>query len=80
MTQILRQAELATKDTLKLLEQRDLREMGLPIGAVKLIMSEISKWTMGYGEGARDNNANVDLTKKVTWIYLLGKVRPLMLY
>lgn len=44
VTQILRQEELTTKDTLKLLQDSDLKQLGLPLGAVKTIMVEINNW------------------------------------
>ena len=42
VTQTLRTEELVAKDTIILLEERDLKEIGLPIGAVKLILLEIA--------------------------------------
>ena len=43
VTQILRQEELTTKRALTLIETKDLKELGLPLGTIKVIMDELSK-------------------------------------
>lgn len=44
VTQTLRQEELVSKDVIQLLKERELQEMGLPLGARKVLMVEIQKW------------------------------------
>lgn len=44
VTQILRQEELTSKTALKLLQLKDLKELGLPLGSVKIIENEIQTW------------------------------------
>ena len=43
-TQVLRNEELTTKETLKLVETKDLKELGLPMGSIKLILKAVSQW------------------------------------
>jgi len=42
--QQLRQKELVTKEALLLVEESDLKALGLPLGCTKLIIQEIRKW------------------------------------
>ena len=42
VTQILRQEVLTTKRALSLIEMKDLKELGLPQGTIKVIMEELS--------------------------------------
>jgi hypothetical protein len=56
VTQQLRQEELVSKDALKLCEAKDFKEMGLPIGCVKLIMNDITQWN----NSAQINEDHVD--------------------
>ena len=44
VTQVLRQEELCSKEAISLLEQKDLKELGLPVGCVKLILRDIQLW------------------------------------
>jgi len=53
VTQSLRTEELCTKEALILLEAKDLKEIGLPIGAVKIIMHWVRKCI------SSDNSTNV---------------------
>ena len=43
-TQVLRNEELTTQETLKMLEAKDLKELGLPMGSVKLILKAVNQW------------------------------------
>ena len=47
VTQILRQEELTSKTALKLIKLKDLKELGLPLGSVKIIENEIHIWNKG---------------------------------
>ena len=44
VTQILRQEELLSKHALSLLETKDLKELGLLLGTIKVIMADIRSW------------------------------------
>ena len=48
-TQVLRNEELTTQETLKMLEAKDLKEFGLPIGSVKLILKAVNQWNCAPG-------------------------------
>ena len=43
-TQILRNEELTSKEALILLEQKDMKELGLTMGTTKLIQKQIAQW------------------------------------
>ena len=43
-TQTLRNEDLTSKETLILLEQKDMKELGLTIGTIKLIQKQIDQW------------------------------------
>ncbi|KAH3816517.1 hypothetical protein DPMN_118033 [Dreissena polymorpha] len=57
--QQLQQEELVTKEVLLLVEESDLKALGLPLGCTKLIMREISKWK-GSISPASGNQLNPD--------------------
>ena len=42
--QILRQEDLVTKEALSLIQEMDLKQIGLTMGAIKVIIADISKW------------------------------------
>ena len=44
ITQVLRQEELTSKETLTLIELKDLKELNFLMGTRKVIMSDINKW------------------------------------
>ena len=44
VSQILRQEELTTKDTLILLNEGDVKSLGLPLGSAKLLIKVIKEW------------------------------------
>ena len=48
-TQALRNEELTTQETLKMLEAKDLKELGLPMGSVKLILKAVNQWNCAPG-------------------------------
>ena len=48
-TQVLRNEELTTQETLKMLEAKDLKELGLPMGSVKLILKAVNQWNCAPG-------------------------------
>ena len=43
-TQTLRNEDLTSKETLILLEQKDMKELGLTMGTIKLIQKQIDQW------------------------------------
>jgi hypothetical protein len=60
VTQIMRQEELTSKDVLALLELKDLKELGFPLGTIKLLMREIEQWNTStiHGETSTVHMAN----------------------
>ena len=60
ITQVLRQEEFTTKETLELVELKDLKEMGLPMGTTKVIMKSIQKWNTNAVD-SEDNSNKVQL-------------------
>ena len=59
VTQTLRNEELVTKEALLLLEPKDLKELGLTIGSVKIIMNDIDKWKCVTIIDEKDENAEI---------------------
>ncbi|KAH3711812.1 hypothetical protein DPMN_071486 [Dreissena polymorpha] len=57
--QQLRQEELVTKQALLLVEEIDLKTLGLPLGCTKLIIAEIRKWK-GSVSSASGNQLSPD--------------------
>ena len=57
MTQTLRNEELTTKEALILVEPKDLKELGLTMGSVKMIMNDINKWKTVPKIDEKDDNA-----------------------
>ena len=67
VTQILRQEELTSKTALKLIKLKDLKELGLPLGSVKIIENEIHIWNKSQntsdklGNSEKDMNINAEI-------------------
>ena len=59
VTQTLRNEELVTKEALILLESKDLKELGLTMGSVKMIMNDINKWKCVPIIEEKDENAEL---------------------
>lgn len=64
VTQTLRKEELTSRDTIKLLTERDLKEMSLPIGAIKLILVSISEWNSDGSIPAKEGSEKRDKNEK----------------
>ncbi|KAH3739198.1 hypothetical protein DPMN_045845 [Dreissena polymorpha] len=58
VTQILRQEDLCTKDSLKLVSEHELRSIGVQLGSAKLICKEVLKWTDKQETSAPPSNSN----------------------
>ena len=58
VTQILRQEELITKRALSLIEMKDLKELGLPLGTIKVIMDELRKLKAPLPSGTATEDAD----------------------
>ena len=60
VTQILRQVELTSKTALNLIKLKDLKELGLPLGSVKIIENEIQIWNKGQNTSDKLGNSEKD--------------------
>lgn len=80
VTQLLRQEELTTKRALRLIEMKDLKELGLPLGSIKIIMDEVAKWkdTAEIGLVVEDN-ALIELQDNAAHLEGAGKTLDLLL-
>ena len=65
----MRQEELTSKTALELIKLRDLKELGLPLGSMKIIENEIQIWNkgqnipdkLGNSEDIPDMNINAEI-------------------
>jgi hypothetical protein len=67
VSQILRQEELTSKETLSLLSENDLKGLGLPLGCTKVILEQVRKWKQGEisdtaGEQPNDKETQNEVT------------------
>lgn len=77
VTQTLRKEELTSRDTIKLLTERDLKEMSLPIGAIKLILVSISEWNSDGSIPAKEGSEKRDKNEKSDEVILDGAGKTL---
>ena len=82
VTQILRQEELTTKRALTLIETKDLKELGLPLGTIKVIMDELSKLKAPLPSGTATDDADtapIITADKTNFLAGAGKTLDLLL-
>lgn len=60
VTQVLRTEELTSKASLELVEARDLKELGLSMGSIKLITKSITMWNKNEVESCDKNLVQLD--------------------
>lgn len=60
VTQTLRNEDLTTKETLLLLEPKDLKELGMSVGTIKLLQREIEQWKLGSKEPQAAADASIE--------------------
>ena len=81
VTQILRQEELTTKRAITLFETKDLKELGLPLCTIKVIMDELSKLKAPLPSGTATENADtapiITADRLISW---QEQVRHLICY
>ena len=81
MTQILRPEELSTKRALTLIETKDLKELGLPLGTIKVIIDEFSKLKEPLPSGTATEDADtapiITADSLISW---QGQVSHLICY
>ncbi|KAH3814868.1 hypothetical protein DPMN_143382 [Dreissena polymorpha] len=73
VTKILRQEDLCTKDSLKLVNERELMSNGVPLGSAKLICKEVLKWTDKQETSAPPATATVEPVPNEVTLDLAGK-------
>ena len=77
-TQTLRNEDLTSKETLILLEQKDMKELGLTIGTIKLIQKQIDQWK-NVKDTEPVSTESVDPVVEDN-TFLMGQVRHLTFY
>ena len=80
VTQILRQEELSSKHALSLLETKDLKELGLLLGTIKVIMADVHSWnspTDDANTGAKESASSPQ--EKVDYLDGTGKTLDILL-
>ncbi|KAH3880584.1 hypothetical protein DPMN_004501 [Dreissena polymorpha] len=73
VTQILRQEDLCTKDSLKLVNEQELKSIGVPLGSAKLRCKEVLKWTDKQETSAPPATATVEPVPNEVTLDLAGK-------
>ena len=79
VTQILRQEELTSKTALKLIKLKDLKELGLPLGSVKIIENEIHIWNKGQNTSDKLGNSEKDMNINAEILAGAGKTLDVLL-
>ena len=79
VTQILRQEELTSKTALKLIKLKDLKELGLPLGSVKIIENEIHIWNKGQNTSDKLGNSEKDMNINAEILAWAGKTLDVLL-
>ena len=78
-TLILRNEELTSKEMLIFLEQKDMKELGLTMGTIKLIQKQIAQWKDVKDTGPVLQKM-LTLSLRITQRFLMGQVRCLTFY